>query len=117
MLFLYDGHKVTNKSYIDTAMSIVSVDVDSPRSKIPTIALSVRLLNCLDRKIDWYVMPLVLFRVRSKTPIHGTDISRPHPTDEAMKIVSCLRAHRTQRSGWPRIRYPEFLFLSPRLYH
>ena len=31
---------------------------------------------------------LVLLRARSTAPIHGVDILRPHPTDEARKIES-----------------------------
>ena len=65
---------------------------------------------------------LVLLRVLSKAPIHGTYILNPHPTDEARKIVSCLRTLRTQHSGWTRTRHLEFfksvpLPLSYRLPH
>ena len=34
---------------------------------------------------------LVVLRDRSTAPIHGTEILRPHPTDEARKIVLLLK--------------------------
>ena len=42
-------------------------------------------------------------------PIHGTDMLRPHPTDEARKIVT----HRTQRSGWYSNPVPRVLKSAP----
>ena len=42
-------------------------------------------------KLNYITAILVLVRARSKARIHGTDIVRPHPTDEARKMVSLLK--------------------------
>ena len=70
--------------------------------------------NLIQRDLEFHHSHPSSFTCRSKAPIHGTDILRPHLMDEARKLLSCLRTHRTQRSGWTRTRHPEFL--SPRLY-
>ena len=43
------------------------------------------------RDLEFYTATLVLLRARSSAPIHGTDILRPHPTDEAKKVVSLVK--------------------------
>ena len=57
------------------------------------------LKKIIQRDMGFYITTLVLVCVQSKAPIHGTDILRPHPTEEARKIVSCFRTFRIQHIG------------------